>query len=90
MGSIRSAWPVRLWLTISGISERCVTKSIQRWSKQDAKQGGGRLQNLPLYRPGRGGNARSKIGRNSPGNPLPRREDFPGRCQYMVGCKVVA
>jgi hypothetical protein len=35
-----------------GVSAFCVTKSIQRWSRQDAKQGGSALPPLPRHRPG--------------------------------------
>jgi transposase len=34
-----------------GVSERCVTKSIQRWSKQDAKQGGPGFPEPPRLKP---------------------------------------
>lgn len=34
-----------------GVSERCVTKSIQRWSKQDAKSGGAAIPELPRLTP---------------------------------------
>lgn len=35
-----------------GVSEVCVAKSIQRWSKQDAKSGGAGFPPLPRTRPG--------------------------------------
>ena len=35
-----------------GVSDQCVTKSIQRWSKQDAKSGAPVLRQPPRCRPG--------------------------------------
>jgi transposase-like protein len=35
-----------------GVSENCVQKSIQRWSRQDAKQGGPGIPATPRLRPG--------------------------------------
>jgi len=70
---LRLAWKERASregiARLYGVSANCVAKSIQRWSKQDAKSGGAALPPPPRARPGP--KPRHKAPDTAPSLPLP-------------------